>query len=309
VASMDRQSRKNTLRRRNQRGQKLRNSEGFALYAAGKMPRKKRSLLACPLASSRQASAVTGRPSLKNVALVALAASGAGINSRQGIGSARRAFHGARTFAIDFSCAAAIEKSGQLVDDYRVASIFIIFESPLLDGTINQTEIVDAGIFAGSFASFNEIGDGNPGQETNDCHNDHDFNESEARFAIELNFHTIMVRQRRERCANSRVGFGSQNRSVTNGEYSSKSTQKTTRFFTDLPLRVSHCVYCVLATQKVRPVTSRFTFHASRTESRRSRRRLPGRFLRVKHLAVNGIIVEKVILKFIECGNIGCIRG
>jgi len=64
------------------------------------------------------------------------------------------------------------------------------FERPLLLGTINLTEVVDASIHLGGRARLHEVGNRDRSQEADDGHHDHDFNEREARVLVVTNLHS-----------------------------------------------------------------------------------------------------------------------
>ena len=105
------------------------------------------------------------------------------IDSRRRVGSARGAFGRTRAGAVDVTRAAAAEVSGQRSQRHGVRAVLAVFQRPLLDGAVDQAEVVNASILASRFTSFDEVRDGNRGQETDDCNHDHDFNEREARLA------------------------------------------------------------------------------------------------------------------------------
>ena len=108
-----------------------------------------------------------------------LGASRLRIDRGRSVRSARRAFGG----RVDRSRAAAAEIAGQHTNRHCARAVLAVFQRPLLDRTVDQAQVVDASIFASGFTSFDEVRDRNRGQETDDCHHDHDFNEREARFA------------------------------------------------------------------------------------------------------------------------------
>ena len=107
------------------------------------------------------------------------------IHSRRSIGAARGALHTAAGSAVDHARAATAEIRSQRAQVRAdvVGAVLAVFQRPLLDRTVDQAEVVDASIFASGFTSFDEVRDRNRGQETDDCHHDHDFNEREARLA------------------------------------------------------------------------------------------------------------------------------
>ena len=99
------------------------------------------------------------------------------------IRSLRRASHGASGGAVDHAFATTAEVRRQFARRDAVGAVLAVFQRPLLNRTVDQAQVVDASIFAGGFTSFDEVRDRNRGQETDDCHYDHDFNERETRFA------------------------------------------------------------------------------------------------------------------------------
>ena len=68
----------------------------------------------------------------------------------------------------------------------------LILERPLLDGAVNLTEVVDARILLRSGAGADEVRDGDGGQEADDSHHDHDFDECEALLAITIDLHVFL---------------------------------------------------------------------------------------------------------------------
>ena len=105
------------------------------------------------------------------------------IHGSGSIGAAGGALNTAAGSAVDRACATAAKVRGQRAQVRAdvVRAVLAVFQRPLLDRTINEAEVVDAGIFASCFTSFDEVRDRNRGQETDDGHHDHDFNEREAR--------------------------------------------------------------------------------------------------------------------------------
>ena len=99
------------------------------------------------------------------------------------VASARGAFGRAGAGTIDGAFAAAAQIRGQRGNNHGVRAILAVFQRPLLDGAVDQAEVVNASILASRFTSFDEVRDGNRGQKTDDCNHDHDFNEREARLA------------------------------------------------------------------------------------------------------------------------------
>jgi len=77
----------------------------------------------------------------------------------------------------------------------------LVFQGPLLLGTIDQTQVVDTGILLGGRAGAHEVRNRDRGQKTDDGDDDHDFNERKARLAICLSLHTyVSFLVWRERC-------------------------------------------------------------------------------------------------------------
>ena len=68
----------------------------------------------------------------------------------------------------------------------------LVFQRPLLLGAVNQTQIVDAGVLLRGRARAHEVGNGDRGQQTDDGHHNHDFNERKARLAIYFSLHTYV---------------------------------------------------------------------------------------------------------------------
>ena len=61
----------------------------------------------------------------------------------------------------------------------RVSRCFIRLKRPGFLRAVNLFKIIDAGRFLGVFTRFHKAGDGDGGQEADDGHNDHDFDERE----------------------------------------------------------------------------------------------------------------------------------
>ena len=99
------------------------------------------------------------------------------------VGTARGALGRASAAAIDGARAAAAEIDSQRGFNHVVRAVLAVFQRPLLDRAVDQAEVVDAGIFASGFTSLDEVRDRDRGEETDDGHDDHDFNEREARLA------------------------------------------------------------------------------------------------------------------------------
>jgi hypothetical protein len=74
----------------------------------------------------------------------------------------------------------------------RVGRSFLVFQSPLLLRTVDQTEVVDASIGLGGLTSANKVRDRDSGQQTDDRNNDHDFDEGEAGFAAGFRLHSVV---------------------------------------------------------------------------------------------------------------------
>ena len=76
-----------------------------------------------------------------------------------------------------------------------------VFEQRLLLGAVNEAQVVDARIRLRRLAGADEVRDGDRGEEADDGHHDHDFNEREARLATGVDLHTDLLpffRSRRE---------------------------------------------------------------------------------------------------------------
>jgi len=129
-------------------------------------------------------------PLIQHMPQVAPAARGLGIHGRGRVASTRRTLHRAGGSAVDGARAATVEINRQRIQHDVVGAVLIIFQRPLLDGSVNQTEIIDARAFAGVFAGFDEIGDGDAGKEADNRNHNHNFNERKSRFSRELNIHT-----------------------------------------------------------------------------------------------------------------------
>ena len=67
------------------------------------------------------------------------------------------------------------------------------FQRPLLLRTINLAEVVDTSVRAGGFARFHEVRDRDRREEADDGHNDHDFNQREARLTGGIDLHICSV--------------------------------------------------------------------------------------------------------------------
>ena len=61
----------------------------------------------------------------------------------------------------------------------RVRLSLVVGRRPLLLGVLNQAQVVDAGALAGLLAGLQERGNGNRGEQCDDCDHDHDFNQCE----------------------------------------------------------------------------------------------------------------------------------
>ncbi len=69
-----------------------------------------------------------------------------------------------------------------------------LFQSELVGRRINLAEVVDTGIGLRGGARFHEVRDRDRGEEADDGHNDHDFDEREARFTDVLGrFHLLFI--------------------------------------------------------------------------------------------------------------------
>ena len=70
-----------------------------------------------------------------------------------------------------------------------VAGRFLILQRILLDGAVDLPQVVDAGILLRRRARFHEVGDRDRGEQPNDGHHDHDFNQREALLPVCSCFH------------------------------------------------------------------------------------------------------------------------
>ena len=68
-------------------------------------------------------------------------------------------------------------------EDSGIAGVLLVFQRPLLDGTVNLAQVVDARVHLGLRAGAHEVGNRDRREEADDGHDDHDFNEGEARLA------------------------------------------------------------------------------------------------------------------------------
>jgi len=74
-----------------------------------------------------------------------------------------------------------------------VGVLFALFQGPLLLGGINQPEVVDTGVLLRSGAGFDEVGDCNRGQQTDDGDNDHDLHEGKTCLATNFLLHGAIL--------------------------------------------------------------------------------------------------------------------
>ena len=65
----------------------------------------------------------------------------------------------------------------------------MLFQSPLLLGPVNHTQVVDASVLLRRCAGADEVRNGDGGQQADDRDHDHDFNQGEARLASNFIFH------------------------------------------------------------------------------------------------------------------------
>ena len=65
------------------------------------------------------------------------------------------------------------------------------FQGPLLLGTVDLAQVVDAGVLLRGRAGAHEVGDGDGGQQADDGHHDHDFHQREARLFDGIEFHSF----------------------------------------------------------------------------------------------------------------------
>lgn len=75
-----------------------------------------------------------------------------------------------------------------------VTSLFALFQSELVGRRVNLTEVVDASIGLRGSASFDEVRNRDRRQEADDGHDNHDFDEGEARRTeVFVSFHFTFV--------------------------------------------------------------------------------------------------------------------
>ena len=74
---------------------------------------------------------------------------------------------------------------------YRIRHLGSAFQSPLLDGAINLTEVVDAHVLLRSRTRLQEVGNRDRSQEADNGHHNHDFHQRETHFAGRFDFHTV----------------------------------------------------------------------------------------------------------------------
>jgi hypothetical protein len=83
----------------------------------------------------------------------------------------------------------ATKVRSEVSDTRRVGRGLLLFQRPLLLRAVDLAEVVDARIGLGRGARFDEVGDRDRGEEADDGHNDHDFNQREARVTGVTDFH------------------------------------------------------------------------------------------------------------------------
>ena len=105
------------------------------------------------------------------------------VHSGRSVSSFRGAANATLGCAVQDTRPGAIEVLGQRTVHDGGRAVRAAFQRPLLNGAVNQPEVVDTGVLPSRFTGLDEVRDGNRGQETDDCDHDHDFNEREARLA------------------------------------------------------------------------------------------------------------------------------
>src|ERR1019366_8860175 len=118
--------------------------------------------------------------------LVAKATGRRGANISASIVAARRtAGNGARRIQLDVGA-----QVGRIGD--RVVGLQVLFQRELVGRRVNLAEVVDAGVGLGGGAPLQEVRNRDGRQQADDGHDDHDFDEGEARFTEDLGlFHYI----------------------------------------------------------------------------------------------------------------------
>ena len=89
----------------------------------------------------------------------------------------------------DVAAGVKLDIGFDLAQGNGVATRLLVFERPLLDSAVNLAKVVDTGVLLRGRAGLNEVRDRNGRQQTDDRHDDHDFNQCEASFGFVLNFH------------------------------------------------------------------------------------------------------------------------
>ena len=76
----------------------------------------------------------------------------------------------------------------------RGTSGFTGFQGEFIGGGINLAEVVDASIGLGGRTGFHKVRNRDGGQQTDDGHDDHDFNQGETRFTdVLIRFHFVCL--------------------------------------------------------------------------------------------------------------------
>jgi len=91
-----------------------------------------------------------------------------------------------------FTVNAAAQIRLQVGADRAGAVLLALFQGPLLLGGVNEAEVVDAGVLLRGGAGFDEVGDGDRGQQTDDGDDDHNLNKRETRLAIVFLLHICL---------------------------------------------------------------------------------------------------------------------
>ena len=85
----------------------------------------------------------------------------------------------------------ALEVRGHVGGGHVVNVRLFVFQSPLGFGTVNLTEIVDAGVLLGLATGFDEVGNCDGGQEPDDRDDDHDLDQGEGGTVNGFEVHTF----------------------------------------------------------------------------------------------------------------------
>ena len=78
-------------------------------------------------------------------------------------GSTRRTYYG------------VFEITADVTEPDGCGSVLLVLQRPLLNRSINLAEVVDTGVLLGRGARLDEVRDCDGRQQSDDCHDDHDF--------------------------------------------------------------------------------------------------------------------------------------